>query len=212
MIRQATYNDLEGISFVHTVCFPESYITQLSYLKFLGGNLLPLFYKEFLDKNPELFIVAENDDKKIVGFCMGYYLDNDVQINNFMKRNWFIIGLKTLVLLLICNKYTWKKIISRVKHKPVISDWIIVNKKYEYILKEERGDLLSICVLPEYRGKGYAQNLIDSYLLSLKSHGRKLCLLSVNADNKRARNYYEKNGFELYRTRGINGITYIKLL
>ena len=77
---------------------------------------------------------------------------------------------------------------------------------------EERGDLLSVCVLPDCRGKGYAQGMMENYLDAMKKAGRKLCLLSVKKDNERAKQYYERNGFELYRTRGNEGLTYIKLL
>jgi ribosomal protein S18 acetylase RimI-like enzyme len=114
--------------------------------------------------------------------------------------------------MLLCNKPTWDKILSRLKHKPNVSDWTIINEKYEDILNNARGDLLSVCVLPEYRGKGYAQGMIESFLEAMRCHGQKLCLLSVKTDNVRARRYYERNGFELYRKRGEEGLTYIKRL
>jgi len=79
-------------------------------------------------------------------------------------------------------------------------------------LNNYRGDLLSVCVLPESRGKGYAQGMMEAYLAVMKANGRKLCLLSVKTCNLRARRYYERNGFEIYRTRGEDGLTYMKLL
>lgn len=173
---------------------------------------MPLFYKEYLLDNPELFVVAEDENQRIVGFCMGYYMDKDDQMQNFMRKNRYRVAWKTVLLLLSGNKPTWKKILARLKHKPDVSDWTIVNDKYEHILNNQRGDLLSVCVLPECRGNGYAQGMMDLYLDSMKSHGRKLCLLSVLADNLRARRYYERNGFELYRKRGEVGLTYMKLL
>lgn len=212
MIRKANINDLQGISYVHKICFPSSYITQMSKLSRLGGNQLPLFYKEFIIDNLELFWIAEDENDGIVGFCMGYYMDNDCQIKNFMHKNRVAIAWKTLLLLLICNKYVWGKLIARIRHKPTINDWTIVNDKYEYLDNTQRGDLLSVCVLPKFRSKGYAQKLMEAYLKSMKNNGRKLCLLSVKQDNKRAIKYYERNGFELYRTRGNEGYTYIKLL
>lgn len=213
MIRLATIDDLPSVAKVHAICFPESYSTQLSrWHCFDQKNLLSLFYKEFLTDNPELFVVAEDDNNSIVGFCMGYYMDKDDQIQNFMRNNRVKILWKTILLMLAGNKQTWKKMISRFKHKPVVSDWTIVNNKYESIKNEERGDLLSVCVLPECRGKGYAQDMMNLYLHEMKKAGRKLCLLSVKKDNERAKRYYERNGFELYRTRGNVGLTYMKLL
>ena len=214
MIRQATLNDLPAIARVHCVCFPDSYSSQLSLFKSSigGGNLLEAFYMEYMKDNPELFVVAEDEESGIVGFCMGYYMDKDDQMQNFLHNNRLRILWKTFLLLLIGNKQAWNKIISRLKHKPDLSDWTIVNDKYESIKNEERGDLLSVCVLPEFRGKGYAQGMMNLYLLEMKKACRKLCLLSVKKDNERAKRYYERNGFELYRTRGNVGLTYIKLL
>lgn len=181
MIRQATINDLPAIARVHRACFPDSYSSQLSLFKnkIGGGNLLEAFYMEYMNDNPELFIVAGDEVSGIVGFCMGYYMDKDDQMQNFLHKNRLRILWKTCLLLLIGNKQAWNKILSRLKHKPDIRDWTIINDKYEYIKNEERGDLLSVCVLPECRGKGYAQDMMNLYLHEMKMAGRKLCLLSV---------------------------------
>lgn len=214
MIRQACKNDLTEIAFVHSICFPDSYLTQMGKYKssFLGGRLLEAFYQEYMDDNPELFLVAEDPQKGVVGFCMGYYMDKEEQMQNFMRHNKLMVIWKTGLLLLFGNKQTWNKVFGRLKHKPSIDDWIIVNDKYEAIQNNERGDLLSVCVLPDYRGKGYAQEMMEQYLTVMKDRGKKLCLLSVKTDNIRARRYYERNGFELYRTRGDEGLTYLKRL
>ena len=212
MIRFAKWNDLEGVARVHAKCFPNSYVTQLSKVNWLGKDLLPVFYQTFFNDNPELFVVAEDDNHKIVGFCMGYYMDKDDQIARFMVENSFWISIKTLLLLLIFNKYAWNKLLSHFLYKSSQSDWTIVNDKYECYSNDQRGDLLSVCVLPECRGKQYAQGMMELYIKSMKEHGWKLCLLSVKQDNSRAIHYYERNGFELYRTRGNEGYTFIKVL
>ena len=170
------------------------------------------FYLEYMKDNPELFVVADDEDKGIVGFCMGYYMDNDCQMQNFLHNNRLCILWKTFLLLLIGNKQAWRRFFSLLKHKPDVSDWTIINYKYENISNSKRGDLLSVCVLPKYRGLGYAQKLMESYLAAMKASGCEICLLSVKTANERARHYYERNGFELYRTRGTEGLTYIKKL
>ena len=212
MIRQARIQDLPDIARVHRICFPDSYSSQLCRMDtpFFGGNLLISFYLEYFNDNPELFWVADDDEKGIVGFCMGYYMDKDDQMQNFMKHNRLRIIWKTFFLLLSFNNQAWKKIFSRIKHKPSLNDWTIVNDRYENILNDQRGDLLSVCVVPDGRGKGYAQDMMDAFLAAMKNHGRKLLLLSVKTDNIRARKYYERNGFELYRKRGEDGLTYMK--
>lgn len=89
MIRQATIQDLSAIAKVHSICFPDSYSSQLAVYQNVigGGNLLISFYLEYLNDNPELFLVADDEEKGIVGFCMGYYMDKDDQMQNFMRRN-----------------------------------------------------------------------------------------------------------------------------
>ena len=91
MIRQATIHDLPAIAKVHSICFPDSYSSQLCKLKNVigGGDLLVFFYREYLNDNPELFWVADDEGKGIVGFCMGYYMDKDNQMQNFIKHNRF---------------------------------------------------------------------------------------------------------------------------
>ena len=124
MIRQATYQDLDRIVHVHSVCFPDSYSTQLSRFKTImgGGNLLINFYLEYLKDNPELFVVADDEKFGIVGFCMGYYMEKEDQMQRFLNKNRIRVMWKTLLLLLSCNIPTWKKTFSRFKHKPSVSD------------------------------------------------------------------------------------------
>lgn len=213
MIRRAKKEDLDEISIVHSICFPNSFLSVLNNENIFGGNLLSLFYDSYLDDAPELFYVACDDiNKKIIGFCMGYYMDNATQMQRFINDNKIWIILQTLWLLCKGNRLIWKKIFSRLMHKPRLTDWTIVNFEYDHIPNAKRGDLLSVCVLPEYRGEGYAQQLMEVFLDALKQNNRDLCLLSVDAKNSRARKYYERNGFEIYRTRGDEGLTYMKLL
>lgn len=212
MIRKATKEDLLAIGKVHSTCFPDSYVTQLG--KVCGpneNNLLSRFYQEFINDTPELFWIANDEEMGIVGFCMGYYMDKDDQMKNFMKHNRISIAIKTALLLLMCNKQTWNKILSLFK-KGENTVQKIVDFSNEHIKKDNRGDLLSVCVLPECRGKKYAQQLMETYLKAMKESGRELCLLSVRTDNDRAIQFYERNGFKLYRVRGSEGRTYMKIL
>lgn len=84
--------------------------------------------------NPELFVVAEHG---IVGFCMGYYMDKDDQMQNFLRNNRMRVLWKAMLLMLTGNKQTWNKMLARFKHKPSVTDWIIVNNKYEHILNNQ---------------------------------------------------------------------------
>lgn len=208
MIRLVEHRDLPQIAEVHKTCFPESYSSQLSRYPWFVSGLQEKFFEEYLNDCPELFFAAEADGK-IVGYCMGYYLDKGDQMSNFVKKNRWRLFLKTAFLMLLGNVPTWKKVLSRFQKS---SKDEILNKDYEHILNHERGDLLSICILPEYRGAGVSAELMKVFLCEMKEQGKKICLLSVLKENKRAISYYEKNGFFLYRQRGEIGCTYMKLL
>lgn len=137
-------------------------------------------------------------------------MDNDQQIENFINHNRIPLIWKTILLLLSFNTPTCKKMLSKFLQNN--EKWEIVDYSNEKISNNLRGDLLSVCVLPEYRGNGIAQELMQQFLKAMKDKGRKLCLLSVLSDNKRAISYYKRNGFVLYRTRGKIGRTYMRLL
>lgn len=210
IIRKVNNSDLKNIVTVHQKCFPDSYSSQLNKYQWFIGSLHEQFFKEFLNDCSEIFLVCEVNNT-IVGYCMGYYMDKNDQISNFFKKNRLSLGLKTIFLLLLGNKPTWNKVLSKFD-KSNKENWEILNSRNEHILDDERGDLLSICILPEYRGSGMSKLLIDSFLEAMKSQGKKLCLLSVYQDNCRAINYYKKNGFELYRKKGNTSYTFMKLL
>lgn len=189
MIRQAIIEDLQRIAVVHRECFPDSFSSSI------GVNLLKQFYLEYMKDAPELFLVCENPDGQIVGFCMGYYMEKNNYMNRFIKNNCVAVALTCIPRLLVGDKRVWRKLFP--SRKPV--NWTVVNHDFDGIPTDKQGDLLSICILPEYRGNGYAQAMLEEYLNILQNNGRSLCFLSVEPDNGRGVHFYEKNGFILHR-------------
>ncbi len=59
------------------------------------------------------------------------------------------------------------------------------------------GDISSVGVLPEQRGKGIGKKLLTFALGNLKQQGAQTCLLTVSAKNKQALSLYQALGFEL---------------
>jgi len=139
---------------------------------------------------------------------MGYYCEKNDYMKNFFKHNIFQISLRIFILLISGNRQAWKKVKGVfVKEKPfVIVDETIPMKE------TTTGDLLSICVLPEFRGSYVAQSLIEEYINKLKNKGRDLCLLTVDVNNGRGIRFYERNGFIPYREREGQARTYAKYL
>jgi len=57
------------------------------------------------------------------------------------------------------------------------------------------GEIISIYLLPEYFGKGYGHRLLKAALNDMKSAGYDHIYLWVLEENKRAREFYIRNGF-----------------
>lgn len=205
-VRQATYDDLHEIAKVHATCFPNYLSTRI------GASddcfLLSRFYKEYLDDNPELFLVATDDEGKIIGFCMGYYLDKSDQQSNYIRHNRRRVLTRIICLLLKGDRLAWKKLKLKFK-KP---HYEILDHSLDNVPKSDIGDMLSQCVLPDYRGKGCSSLLTKQYLANMKAHGTKYCLLSMKVGNERAIGFFKKNGFIPYRKIGTTSITYMKEL
>ena len=140
---------------------------------------------------------------------MGYYCNYNNYQKNFLKHNFFLITLRMLGLLFSGNKCAWDKCRTLLKKKNKIE---IISDKYSQYNVNDKGDLLSICVLPEYRGTGAAAQLISKYEQVLLEQAKKLCQLSVETKNARAIKFYEKMGYEPYRRNGEASIVYAKEL
>ncbi len=142
-----------------------------------------------------------------MGFCMGYYCEDNDYIKNYFKHNLFRIFFRCLYLGVTFNKSFYRKLFQKKGGQKVCA----VQPSADSIAANRCGDLLSICVLPEHRGKGAAQSLINRYLKTLEAKSRELCYLTVDKDNSRAIAFYKRNGFELYCQRGAKMTCFCKL-
>lgn len=199
-IRSACVDDLNRIAHIHIKCFPNSFSTAL------GKSLLKKFYLQYMKKYPDLFLVAADDDY-IAGFCMGYLCDGGNCNRSFAMRNIASLALRYIILLIKGNKMAWKRLTPK---KSVTS--LVLEPEFNNMPPPDCGDLLSICVLPQYRGNGVANKLISDYQNALKQIGKSVCFLTVSTENHRGIHFYEKNGFVPFRALGDIAITYAKRL
>lgn len=68
-------------------------------------------------------------------------------------------------------------------------------------IQYDESDLNFICVLPEFRGKGYSKLLLEFIIDKLKSKNIKKLFLEVSEDNVVAINLYKSFGFILISKR-----------
>ena len=126
----------------------------------------------------------------------------------FLYHNFAAIISRMFFLLITGNKLAWKKVARLLKKS---EPFLVVNKDITFVA-EEAGDLLSICVLQDYRGCGVAQSLMENYIETLRKQNKKLCVLTVETDNERGVGFYKKNGFVPYKEIKDTKCTYAKIL
>lgn len=188
-VIKAVKGDLIDVANVHKKCFDDSFSTQL------GTHLLSKFYYTYLEQNPNLFYVAKDSNGAVIGFCMGYMSCDENLTKKFIKKNLFWFLGRCLYLALILNKQIWRKFFHIFKKSDKKN--IILNEELAKMDEKITADLLSICVLPEYRGKGVSSALIKKYESELLSKNVKYCVLSVEPNNIKAIRFYDKNGFTI---------------
>lgn len=200
--RLANTEDLPSISTIHKVCFKDSFSTQL------GKRLLSRFYYEYLAQNPDLFIVAEEDDT-LIGFCMGYLCKDSSIMKKFIVHNFLSFAIRCFFLIVTGNPCAWKKLKDLFNRKKESIE--VVDESVNDVPDDLKGDLLSICVLPSYRRRGVAENLVCEYLSMMRKKNLKYCLLSVDPNNAKAIRLYERVGFHVYR-KASEVFTYVQYI
>lgn len=189
--RLATINDLKYVANLHLTCFEGYFLSEL------GEKLLEKYYLSYMNEN-NLFVLAFNDNQ-LIGFCMGYLKGSTARIK-FQKKHLLCITFRILYNILRFNKITINKLIT-----------IFFNKKGNMNDYVPDSNLLSICLHPEYRGQGIADEMITQFEHLLLNYNCKDYMLTVKSSNIIARKFYEKKGFTLYKEFN-NECKYIKSL
>lgn len=70
---------------------------------------------------------------------------------------------------------------------------------YIIATSKNSGRIISIAILPKYRGKGLGVKLMKTGLNYLKKKGKNIATLEVAKSNKKAQNFYSKFGFKVVR-------------
>ena len=179
--REAKESDLDLIAKIHQKCFPNSFSSSIGY------NLLKKMYHLYLENNPTLFIVAESET--IIGFVNGYRCDEPNITKEFIKKHRISLIFVIIFRLLTFDKRVYKKIFSK-KNKIVNT-----NDEFKKIPKNNRVDLLSICVLKEFRGSGVAVKLEESFIDNVKKLNRHFVFLCAETSNERGNSFYKKIGY-----------------
>ena len=186
IICNAEPADIAKVVDIHSVCFKDSFSTSL------GRNILFKYYKSYLKYNPNLFLIAKYDGK-IIGFVVGYCCEDNQALVEFKKRNRFKIIFRVLSRMVLFDKRVYRKIFKKN------GDEKIIFPNFDSILKEVKCDLLSICVLPEFRKNKIATKLESEFSNVLLFLKRKYCILSCQINNSVANHFYIRQGYIMYK-------------
>lgn len=210
MIRRATVNDLSSVFKIHSYCFPGTLTTSLGYL--WDGAILKDYYREFLTNSPELFIVAENETGEIVGYCMGYKMEDKGIEYHIIRHHPIRIIVGIVYLLLRGDKECWRKLKSFLGiRNNTDNELITFAPEINQIQNTEKAELYTIGLHGDYRGLSYGKDLIMAYFDACKSIGRKFCIISYMKENVRAERFYYKHGCKAYQEIGDSKLCYKEL-
>ena len=185
-IIQAQTRNIFGMAQCHTVAFPGRFMTEM------GPRWLCALYRFYIDHPGGICYVAVDSVDKVVGFAVGGEPNIREQfLRTAMLRYLHIIIWKFLTKALVravLLEELFKKL--HLKRKENSSEKI---GTYETLPK--CGNLLSICVLPNYKGTGVASQLIETFQKACAAKGYRRLTLSVLSENSRAVAFYKKHGW-----------------
>ena len=144
------------------------------FLSSLGLSFLSLLY-ESIDKCPSGILIVEKDQGKIIGFASGTL--GTVSIYKTLLKSWFRLS------LCLDNFYVF------LKFRQILEILLLSSKAKDQVKK-----LLSIAVLPPYRGLGIAQNLYTSICNEFSKSDANSFSIVVGNELVRALNFYKKMG------------------
>jgi ribosomal protein S18 acetylase RimI-like enzyme len=185
-VAKAQEVHIPGMAQCHIKSFPGRFMTEMGY------HWLCALYRFFISHNGSICHVAVDTDGTVIGLAVG----GDPNI-----REEFLSSALFRYPHFIFWKFLSKRLVRQVllqelarklhrKRNANHSDNIIAPNN-----DVRSGNLLSICVPPDFEGTGVAGRLIESFQLACKAKGYRRLTLSVEKENSRAVAFYKKHGW-----------------
>ena len=183
---KARQSHVPGMVQCHINAFPGRFMTEMGY------HWLCALYLFFIKHHGGICLVAVDTGEKVVGLAVG----GDPNI-----RNEFLSSAIIRYPHLIFWKFLRKRLVRRVLIKELAGKFHrrhpVDNSgdtKGQGVVTGS-GNLLSLCVLPDFKGSGVGGKLIESFKLACADEGYKHLTLSVAGENTRAMAFYRKHGW-----------------
>jgi ribosomal protein S18 acetylase RimI-like enzyme len=192
-IVKAQLEYVAGMADCHIAAFGGHFMTEM------GFRWLCSLYRFFINHPGGVCFVAVDPAGKVVGFAAGGQPDIREQFLRFaMRRYPHILFWKFMTRSLV------RKVLLDELFKKLPLRCTAVSKGNDKELKAdgESGSLLSICVLPDLKGAGVADQLIEIFQKTCAAIGYRHLKLSVVSTNSRAIAFYKKH---LWIETGVSG-------
>ena len=197
---EARQAHVQGMIQCHIKSFPGRFMTEMGY------HWLCALYLFFIKHRGSICHIAVDADGKVVGLAIGgdpYIRDEFLSSALFRYPHlifWKFLS-KRLVRRVLLQELARK--LQRNRAAAHSGD----TKAPSAVVRS--GNLLSIIVLPDYKGTGVAGKLIESFQLACAAEGYERLTLSVVSENSRAVAFYKKQG---WRQSGKSGESIIFFL
>ena len=185
-VTQASEVHIPGMAKCHIESFPGRFMTEM------GCHWLCALYRFFIKHPRSICRVAIETNNKVVGLAVG----GEPNI-----REEFLASALVRYPHLLFWKFLSKRLVRRVLLQELARK---LRRKHTAPFSRDTkaprtgicsGNLLSICVLPDYEGTGVGGRLIESFQLACKTEGYNRLALSVLKQNSRAVTFYKKHGW-----------------
>ena len=184
--RLAKPSDAKQIAYVHYHIrdkYDQGFFAQVNY------SFLKQYYKVMLNDPNEVFVCAENEEGKILGFNSGS-LDAAKQFSMMRKKKWMFAF--PLILTALKNPQIIKKAIDRFKFTKGESDT-------QYITSSGvRGEYWGW--LPNEKDSDASVLMHERWIAVMKSLGVKEIFFEVDSINKKIFKFHKVNGAKVLNT------------
>ena len=177
--RFAKIEDANQIADIHLQAFEDFFLTSL------GLGFLKLYYKSAINFKGATTICAINENNKIIGFSMGSIISTNFHKKLILsnKLGFFI----RVIIILFSNP----KALNRLKKN--------LQKKADPNDDGDYAELLSIGVLPEFKGLGVGKGLLIEFERAVLNAGAKRISLTTDIEkNQNVVNFYFSMKFKVY--------------
>lgn len=189
-----TFRELPRVAACHRKAFPAALSTAM-------GQAYVEKMLEWYLTDSKAFIFYLEDDGICVGYCGGLKFHGTSRagsatdmiqhsygaaVRSFLKRPWLFFHPE----FIIKYRLVIKNVVRRFRAKKPL------DHTTKEILPAPHTGLIVIGVDPDYRGKGYASQLLREFEVHSKSLGFDRMMLTVRSDNEHAINVYERNGWK----------------